>query len=134
MRRDMTRAARRRKLDFADRGGLKNGIEISQLGRKMISSGKLLLGACISLSLCDVSAALAAKNRNFVQLKYFCTSAAKPDAGFKIILVEAANCSAARHTIQDAVAMELGDPCHAQDADTWTARYQEIQVNGCARQ
>jgi hypothetical protein len=99
----------------------------------MVRSGKLLFAACVGLSLCDVSAAIAAKQRNFVQLKFYCTSAARPDAGYKIILVEANNCSAARHTIQGAIAMELADPCHAQDADTWTAHSEEIQVNGCAR-
>ncbi len=100
----------------------------------MVRSEKLFLAACVGLSLCNASGAFAAKQRNFVQLKFYCTSAAKPDAGYKIILVEANSCSAARHTIQDAVAMELADPCHAQDADSWTAHSEEIQVNGCARQ
>ncbi len=100
----------------------------------MVRSKMLFLAASLSLSLCNMPDASAAQQRNFVQLKFYCTSAAKPDAGYEIILVEANNCSAARHTIQGAIAMELADPCHAQDADTWTARSEEIQVNGCARQ
>jgi hypothetical protein len=81
----------------------------------MVRSGKLFFAACAGLSLCGAPVALAAQQRNFVQLKFYCASAAKPDAGYKIISVEAKNCTAARHTIQDAMAMELADPCHAQD-------------------
>lgn len=96
-----------------------------------MTSKALLLAACFGLILCDVA---AAGQRYFVERKFYCRSAEKADAGTKTILVEAVNCPAARHTIQAAVALELGDPCHEQNADTWLVRSEEIQVKSCPRQ
>jgi len=76
----------------------------------------------------------ANNGQNFVDKRFHCRSAEKPDVGEQDISADGPTCAASRQAIQSRVQSLGGDPCHSFDQDWSLNGSEEIQVSGCPRQ